>query len=85
VKLLRPEAAALGLALSWPNLWSAFVDGTSSVTLALLRYLVAVLISAAALGAVRALTASYARSAAQAQAPVAAEAGRRHEDLNRPG
>jgi hypothetical protein len=57
--LARPGTLALAAAIDSPALWHAFVAHDLTASTALLRYLVAVPVSAAMLAALRALTAPY--------------------------
>ncbi|GAA3167861.1 hypothetical protein GCM10010466_67980 [Planomonospora alba] len=56
----------LALVLAGPALWHAFVLRDLDVVTALTRYLLAVLVSAAMLGALRRITASYGPDGAEA-------------------
>jgi hypothetical protein len=59
--LARPGALALAVAIDSPALWHAFVAHDLSASTALLRFLIAVPVSAAMLAVLRALTAPYHR------------------------
>ncbi|WP_030176395.1 hypothetical protein [Spirillospora albida] len=63
------SALLLGLVLAGPALWHAFVVGDLEVTTALVRYLIAVAISAVMLGLLRRLGAAYARPPAPPDGP----------------
>ena len=60
--MLRPSVLVLALVLSSRAWWSALVDQQTSLTSALIWFLVAVPISAVVLAGLRGLTASYRRS-----------------------
>lgn len=59
------SALLLGLVLAGPALWHAFVIGDLEITTALVRYLIAVAISAAMLGMLRRLATAYGRPPAE--------------------
>lgn len=59
--LARPGTMALAAAIDSPALWHAFVEHDLAPSTALLRFLIAVPVSAAMLAVLRALTAPYRR------------------------
>jgi hypothetical protein len=72
VALIRPTTLLLATAMSAPAIWHATVAGDLTPTVAMERFLLAVVVSAVLLAGLRALTASYARHRI-ATAPVRAE------------
>ncbi|HET6211195.1 MAG TPA: hypothetical protein VFD94_12465 [Jatrophihabitans sp.] len=57
--MFRPSVLLLALVLSGSTLWSAFMDGSISVTSALIRFLIAVPVAALMVHVLSLVTASY--------------------------
>lgn len=75
--MFKPSVLVLALVLSGSTLWSAIMDGSMSVTTALVRFLIAVPVAAGMLHVLRSLTASYHQRPATAdQQPAAGEPDR---------
>jgi hypothetical protein len=73
--MFRPSVLVLALVLSGSTLWSAFMDGSMSVTDALIRFLIAVPVAAVMLHLLRLVTANYqSRPAAPPSGPQPADA-----------
>jgi len=76
--MIRPATLVVAAVLASPALWQGFVTGTIPVSSALERYLLAVLVSAVMMAAIRALTDPYrAASHRRAAQRRAAEAARK--------
>ncbi|MEO6700011.1 MAG: hypothetical protein ABI140_20430 [Jatrophihabitantaceae bacterium] len=73
--MFRPSVLLLALVLSGSTLWSAFMDGSMSVTTALIRFLIAVPVAALMMHLFTLVTASYhpKPAASQQRTPQAAE------------
>jgi len=65
--MLRPSVLGLAILLSTPALWSAFVAGSMGITVALIRFLIAVPVAALMLALLRMVTAGYSRQALRRQ------------------
>jgi hypothetical protein len=61
--MLRPSVLGLAILLSTPALWSAFAAGSLGITVALIRFLIAVPVAALMLTLLRMVTAGYSRQA----------------------
>jgi hypothetical protein len=65
--MFRIPVIALALVLSAPALWSAFVEGSASVQSVLVRFLIAVPLSALMVAAFTSMTSSYERQTQRAR------------------
>lgn len=71
--MFKPSVLLLALVLSSTALWSAFANGSMSVTTALIRFLIAVPVAALMLLALKAVTGGYHQAAETPSPPAASE------------
>jgi hypothetical protein len=68
VKLITPYSLLLGLIVTGPGLWAAFVDPSVAVAPAVLRFVVASLVAGAGIALVSGLVSAYAAGNRRAEA-----------------